>query len=256
MTTCASPPDLWFPVDPDPAASVRLYSFPHAGAGVHVYQSWRSLLPERVACVPVRLPGRETRLGEPPLTQLEPLVELLADALARVLEPPYALYGHSMGAIVAFELARSLRRLGVEPPLGLIVSGRPAPDVVPPRPGMHTLPDDELTSQLRSLGGLPDAVASSHDLLAFFLPLLRADLAVNEAYEHRVEAPLARPITALGGAADPRVSLEEVAAWRLHTAAAFRFEVMPGGHFFPFEAAGRVLPLVVRQLDEWSSNED
>ena len=251
MTTCAAAAERWFPVVPDPAAAVRLYCFPYAGGGPQAFQAWRGLLPAEVACVPVRLPGRETRLGEPPFTRLGPLVASLVAALEEGLEPPYALYGHSMGAIVAFELARALRRAGAEPPLGLIVSGRPAPLLRCADRRIHTLSDADLARELRALGGLPDAIAAHPELIAFFLPLLRADLEVNEDYVHDEEPPLDCPLTALAGAGDPRVRVEDVAAWRPHTTAAFRFERIAGGHFFPFEAPARTLSLVAAELARW-----
>jgi medium-chain acyl-[acyl-carrier-protein] hydrolase len=251
VTACAPAPGPWFPVRPDPAAAVRLYCFPFAGGGVPAFQAWRELLPAAIDCVPVRLPGRETRLREPAATRVEPLVEALTEVAAEALEPPYALYGHSMGALVAFELARSLRRAGHEPPLGLIVSGRPAPHVPMPGRSIHSVSDDELIRELRALGGLPDVFAANPALLAFFLPLLRADLAVNEAYEHRPEPPLDIPLTALAGAADPRVRAGDVSAWGRHTTGDYRFQVLVGGHFFPFDDPAPTLRVIASRIDGW-----
>jgi medium-chain acyl-[acyl-carrier-protein] hydrolase len=252
MSAATLNPEAWIPLPAPASADLSLLCFPHAGAGVAAYHEWRALLPTRFAAVPIRLPGRETRLGEPAFDRVEPLVQLLCEALRPGLDAPYALCGHSMGALVAFELARAIRRAGLPGPAGLVVSGRPAPQLPAAGPSIHNLSDDEFTTALTELGGLPDAVVENRELLMLFLPLLRADLALNEAYDYRLEAPLDVPITALAGADDPRVRPHDVAAWSEQTGAAFRFEVVPGRHFFAFDRAPQVVALVAEELTRWA----
>jgi surfactin synthase thioesterase subunit len=251
-TTSAAALDPWLPRSRAPAAGFRLLCLPHAGAGASVYNAWRAHLPqERVAVVPLQPPGREMRFREPPFTAVEPLVEELSEALAPWLEPPYALYGHSLGALVAFELARSLRRAGARAPVGLLVSARPAPQLPRLRPAAHLLPDARLVEELEALGGIPQEVALDEALLDFLLPLLRADLEVNEDYVYRREPPLDIPITAFAGRADPRVPAGELEPWREQTRAGFRLHVLPGGHFFPFEEPRPMARLIERELALW-----
>jgi medium-chain acyl-[acyl-carrier-protein] hydrolase len=247
--------DAWFPPPRAAPADVRLLCLPHAGAGASVYRAWRDHLPpERVAVVPLQPPGREMRFREPPLTDVQPLVAQLVEALLPVLEPPYAIYGHSLGALVAFELARALRRARAPQPLGLLVSARPAPQLPRLRPAAHLLPDADLVAELERLGGIPAEIAVDETLLDFLMPLLRADLEVNEDYAYRHEPPLACPIAAFAGRDDPRVPAAEMEPWRAQTDAGFELHVLPGGHFVPFERADLLAPLIVAQLDAWGGS--
>jgi medium-chain acyl-[acyl-carrier-protein] hydrolase len=195
----------------------------------------------------IRLPGRDQRMREPPFARITPLVGALADALAPELARPYALYGHSMGARVAFELAREQRRRGGAEPALLAVSGRPAPHC-PERDPMHALSTEQLVARLRRLGGTPEAVLREPELMALFLPILRADLGVNEAEPHRTEPPLGCPIVAFGGTDDERCRRDELDAWRDHTRADFASELFPGGHFFVHTAGRELLAALSRAL--------
>jgi surfactin synthase thioesterase subunit len=252
MRLVATAPDAWLPLPPDPAAEVRLYCFPYAGGGVQAFHDWRVTTPQWISCLPVRLPGREARLGEPAMTRVEPLLDAMAEVLAASVAPPYAIYGHSMGAAIAFELALRLRELAVTAPLGVIVSGRPAPHIRLLGPCVADASDRELTAELRSLGGLPDLVAANDELLRFFLPLLRADLELNEAYHRPPDVRLDVPLTAIAGAHDPRVRVAEVAAWERHTTADFAFHACPGGHFFPFDRPPGAIRIVSAELERWN----
>lgn len=246
-----SPTVPWLPIAGRAEAAVRLYCFPHAGAGASAYQPWQSLLSDQTAAVPIQLPGRETRHFEPPLTSVESLIGLLGHELAPRLEPPFALFGHSMGALIAFEFARSLRRAGASEPLGLFVSGHPAPQVRAGRAPVHQLPDYALAVKLKQLGGIPDVIADDPDLLAFFLPLVRADLALTETYAYRPEPELELPVFALGASRDPTTPYDQLLAWREQTRGEFRVELFAGGHFFLLEHVERVLALIERALASW-----
>ncbi len=242
---------LWWPCTPPDNAAVRLYALPYAGAGTLAYEGWRCSLPAHVACVPARLPGRESRMSEPALTDLHSAAQQATAALLPRLQPPYVLYGHSMGALLALHVLRDLERRNVEPPIGLVVAARPAPHLQSSRPGTERIPDDRIVDELLRLGALPEQIAKNPAAVALFLPLLRADLALNEVREDPPQ-PVDVPILALAGARDPRVKPSDVAAWRLHTTAGFRFDVLPGGHFFAFTDVAATANVIVEQIDAWT----
>jgi len=241
---------------PNPRAALRLLCFPYAGGGASIYRTWPEALPADVELWAVELPGRETRAGEPPFERLGPLIASLADAtgpeLADPAEPqrapaPFAIYGHSFGALVGWSFARELRRRSLPTPVHLFVSARRAPQLPDPSP-MHPLPGPQFLARLRQLGGIPDAVLQEPELMAYFLPILRADIAMNDTATVALDQPLACPITALGGLSDERASADELDAWRVHTAAAFDREMFAGGHFFLQTARGELLASLARRL--------
>lgn len=219
---------------PRPGAALRLFCFPHAGGGAVAFRDWVRHLPEAVELCPVQLPGRETRLQEPPFGRIAPLVAAACEALLPYLDRPFAFYGHSMGALVSFELARRLRRVGRKLPEMLLVSGRAAPHLPPDRRSLHELPEAELLAELRDLDGTPAEVLDSRELMELMLPTLRADFAVCETYTFSPDAPLSCPIVAFGAADDPEVGRERLAGWGLHTTESFELEILRGGHFFPY----------------------
>ncbi|MGC4897465.1 thioesterase II family protein [Micromonospora sp. DT31] len=214
-----------------PAGAVRLLCLPHAGAGASVYRAWSQGLPPTVVPVAVQPPGRESRCWDEPYRDAAALTTDLVDALGSVLDEPYAVFGHSMGALLAFELVREIRRRGRAAPVHLFVAGRHAPQLPTGTAPMFDASDDELVAQMRKLGGTPEAVLSDPDLLATILPLLRADLEVNETYRYVPESPLQVPVTAFAATADPRVDRDRMAAWEAQTARSFTLHVLPGDHF-------------------------
>lgn len=235
----------WLASEPDHGAPLRLFCFPHAGAGAGAYRAWATPLARAgVAVCAVQPPGRETRFREPLCTRLDTLVDAVVPALAPHLGAPYALFGHSLGALVAFEVARRLRTLGAPPPARLLVSGRIAPQLADTRRRLHDLPEGELLGELQALGGIPPAFLEHRELLALQLPVLRADLALNENYRHPSGEPLAVPISAFGGDRDPKVDERELRAWGEQTEAGFRARLLPGDHFFVSSA----LPLLLRDV--------
>ena len=233
---------------PNPRAELRLFCFPYAGRGASVFHRWPAALPATVEVRPVQLPGRESRFGEPAFTHFMPVVEALADALRPFLDRPFAFFGHSMGALVAFGLARELRRQGAAAPAGLLVSGRRAPQVPARARPLHRLSDDELVAKLAARGGLVPEVRQNRELLALMLPVLRADLAVCEAYTYLAEPPLSCPITAYGGWEDPQASQDDLRAWGEQTAARFRLRMFVGSHFFVHSAEPKVLEALAGDL--------
>jgi medium-chain acyl-[acyl-carrier-protein] hydrolase len=217
---------------PNPSASLRLFCFPYAGAGASVYRTWGAELDPSVEVLAIRPPGREGRFTEPLLTRIEPLLDGLFPAILPLLDQPFAFFGHSLGALVSFELCRRLRAAGRPLPEHLFVSGRCAAHLPPREENLHTLPDARLIEQVRRYNGTPLEVLADKDLLELVLPILRADFAIHETYAYADEPPLDVPITAFGGIDDLTVPEDQLDAWRHQTRKGFRRLMFPGDHFF------------------------
>lgn len=226
---------------------LRLFAFPYAGAGTSVFSSWPRAIPADVELCGVQMPGREGRLGEEPITSWEDAIPRLADGLMPVLDRPYAFFGHSLGAALAFELARYLRRDRRPAPVHLFVSGRRAPHLVREEPPTYNLPRPQFVHEL-TRWGTPDDVLKEQELLEVFLPLLRADFGLSETHVYQAEAPLAMPISAYGGEQDEHVLPAHIDGWRQHTSASFRRVLFPGGHFFLNGHRAAVLSELAREL--------
>jgi surfactin synthase thioesterase subunit/glycosyltransferase involved in cell wall biosynthesis len=232
----SQPRYVWFPgIEETASGKPRLFCFPHAGGGASTYARWRAILPDIAVC-PVRLPGRESRLREDPFEDMTGLVRALVGAIDHWLGDPFAFFGHSMGAGIAFELARELRRREKPLPQALIVSAARAPQlragwVAPSHPS-----DAELVERLRQLEGVPPELLENHEALRLALPALRADVRLYSDFGYSPDTPLPVPIAAYAGTSDPNVRPEQVEAWREQTSTAFRFRVFEGGHFFPQSA--------------------
>ena len=231
-----------------PHADFRLFCLPYAGGGAAVYRGWQEVAPPGVQVLALELPGRGTRLREAPLQRLAPLIRSMADALTDALDRPYALFGHSMGALLVFELARALRRRPVRQPAHLFISAAGSPTTPPPRPLLHCATDDEIRRRLTELGGTPLDLLDNVELMRLMLPVLRADFSVLETYEYRDEAPLATPLTVLGGRSDRIVPPKALDEWRQHTSAGSRLRLFPGDHFFLHGTTAEVMTAVVRDI--------
>ncbi len=241
MSTASSSP-AWI-VRPRVTGStrVRLFCFPYAGGGASAFFAWREHLPAEIDLCLVQLPGRETRLRERGYTHLPALIEALVPALLPYLDQPFVLFGHSLGAMISFELTRALRRRQMPLPLHLVASGCRAPHLPSAESVLHALPDSELMAELKRLNGTPAALLADRELMELLLPLFRADFALFETYEYLAEAPLPCPITALGGLQDTRATGEQVAHWREQTSQQFALQMFPGGHFFLHESRQQLL---------------
>lgn len=212
--------------------SLRLFCFPHAGGGASAFHPWMTQFVSGVEIYPIQFPGREGRWLEPHLTRMSEVISELLTALTRLLQQPYAFFGHSMGAFVAFELSRELRRRNHPLPKVLIISGARAPHVPDPDPPMHELPEDSLLEELKRLGGIPEEIFNQPEFLSLLLPVLRSDLSVCETYEYEDESPLDCPISVYGGEADAKVRPEHLGLWKTQTKQDFRVRIFPGNHFF------------------------
>jgi len=228
------------------AARVRLVTFAHAGGAAATFHRWAPALAPAVELWPVTLPGRARRWREPCAREWPPLVDEIAGVIASEVPAPFALLGHSLGALVAFEVARRLTAAGSSP-AHLIVSGRPAPE----RPPATRLPssDDELLAQIDALcGGVPQSVRDCPEVLEHFLPILRADLELARGYALRPGITLTCPITAVGGDADPLAPPLSLHGWGNHTAAGFELCVLAGGHFYLFDDEPAALATIRARL--------
>jgi medium-chain acyl-[acyl-carrier-protein] hydrolase len=233
-----------------PRARLRMFCFPYAGGGASVYRGWAASLPADLEVCPVQLPGRESRLRDRPFNRLDVMVPEIADVLKPYRDLPFVFFGHSMGALIAYELSRELRRRGEALPLHLFVSGRRPPQLPPREEPIHALPEPEFLVKLRELNGTPEEVLQHEELMRLLLPILRADFAVNETYDYTEEAPFDFGISAFGGLGDQEVTREDVEAWRQQTRGRFRMRMLPGDHFFIHSGKDLILEAVSRDLAE------
>jgi len=230
-----------------PSPRLRLVGFHHAGGGASTFRPWRAWLPEGIELLAVQLPGREGRLREPLRRAMDDVAEPIADALAGLPEDaPLAFFGHSTGALVAFEAARGLRRRGRPQPRLLIASSQNAPRVA--RVPRHRLPDRKFVEVLRGCQGTPDGVLDDPKLLALLLPRIRADGAVCETHRYRREPPLDCRIVVLHGVEDPLVGEDALEAEKEETSVGFARHAFPGGHFFMQDAEDAMIERVRREL--------
>jgi medium-chain acyl-[acyl-carrier-protein] hydrolase len=239
----------WF-VCPEPLqdANLRLFCFPFAGGGASNYVTWSHQLPSSIEVRGVQLPGHESRLDEDAHTSLPPLIEGLHDVIRSFLDRPFAFFGHSLGAIIAFELVRQLRTEREPMPAVLIVSGCRGPQVPRPEPPIHTLPDDAFAERIQGFGGTPSEILQDEAMRDLFLPVLRADLAIRETYTYTDAPPLQIPIFAHGGTNDPLVRVSELRAWSEQTSASFGVWTYEGEHFFVTNKDEIVLQNVIKNL--------
>lgn len=230
-----------------PRAVLRLFCFPYGGGAARAYRPWMQTLPPEIDVCAIQLPGRGNRLREPPLTKMSLAVELVGKEIFSLLDRPYAFFGHSMGAILGFEVARLLRRGGHQRPTHLFVSGHKAPQIPKTEPFTYNLPDAEFIEELQRLNGTPMEVLEHPDMMRMMLPLLRADFESIQTYSYKHEPPLDCPITALGGLLDPDISRETLETWREQTTAAFNLQMFPGDHFFLHKEQARVLRVIAQE---------
>ena len=233
---------------PLPRARLRLFCLPYAGGGASTYRGWPAHLPADIEVLAVQLPGREERLREPAFTSATELCQQLVTVLDPYLDRPFALFGHSMGGLISFELTRTLRALGRSLPAHLFVSAHCGPRKPYCLPAVAGMSDRDLLGLLRRMGGTRNEVLADTDVMRLMLPLFRADLSVCETYRYTPAEPLPCPISAFGGILDEYVRRGDVLAWGAETAASFQGRMFPGGHFFLDDARPRLLQAVADDL--------
>jgi len=215
-----------------------------------MYSSWSAGLPLNVEICSLQFPGRENRLKETLITRITSLVLELTDAISPELTKPFAFFGHSMGALIAFELVRELYRQKKPSPLQLIVSGHRAPQLPDSALPIHALPENEFIKEIGRLNGTPEIVLQHEELMRLVLPTLRADLEMCETYQYLDQAPLQCPILAFGGLQDPKVDQKELTAWQEQTSGSFELQMFTGNHFFLHTSRGAVLHAIASQLQQ------
>lgn len=216
-----------------PGARVRLFCFPSSGGAAQSFRTWQAVFGTGVEVCPIQPPGRWTRLREPLIRGMEPFVAAAGAALVPLLTRPFALFGHSVGAAVAFELTHWLRRHGHPMPEHLFVASRHAPGLPGPSPKLHKLPDRAFIDQMQArYNGIPRAILEDRDMLALMLPIVRADLELAETYEYQSEEPLDVPVHVYGGDSDQAAPLADLQAWEPLSARPITLRMFPGGHFF------------------------
>ncbi|WP_305787980.1 thioesterase II family protein [Symbioplanes lichenis] len=235
----------WFSGDPDTGTTgPRLFCFPHGGGGAGAFRRWKAELAPSIEVVPVHLPGRESRFAEPLLTSVAAVVTALVGPLSARVRGPFALFGHSMGALLAYETAAALTDRGL-PPAHLFASGHHPPHLPPATPAMHGLPDAELVARLAEFGGTPPELLGDPALMELLLPRLRADFEICETYRYAARPPLPVPITVFAGRDDPSVDVGELGRWGDLTTEGAEVHILDGGHFgFAGPDGNGVLPMV------------
>lgn len=232
-----------------PAAKMRLFCFPYAGVGPSAFRGWAEHADPGIEVCSVQLPGRESRLRERPFLSMDELIPPLADALSGLLNLPYVLYGHSLGARIAFETARSFRRSGLNQALHLFVGASSAPQLPWAHPLMHGLEEDDFLSEIQKrYGGIPRQVMDDPELRAALLPALRADIAIMEMYRYLPEPRLDLGITAFIGKRDAMVTPSAVNEWRHQATGTFRCEELDSDHFFTQPARHRLLEIIAATI--------
>ncbi len=230
--SAVAPGSVWFEhLSKHASPLLRLFCFPYAGGTADLYRGWQRWFPEQIDLCLVHLPGRGRRFRERPFTSVVPLVNVIADHLPPLAGLPYALYGHSMGAIISFELTRELFRRGVGP-RHLFVSGNRAPQFPGAEAITFNLPHDSFIAELKRLNGTPQEVLGNPEMMALFMDVLRADFELVQTYEYSPGEPLACPLTVYGAVNDPRVPIESCQAWQHQTTAGCTVRIFEGDHFF------------------------
>ena len=230
--------------------SVRLFCLPYADAGAHLFRGWGYAVPNDVEVCPVELPGRGTRLGEAPASELKMLVRQMAAGLEPLLDLPFAIFGCSMGALIGFELARVLRQRYGQEPATLLAAAQNAPLTIPGPTGTQRklLPDAEFEALLRGSGETTQEVLGNPRLMRLFAPMLRADYSLVDTYDYEPDEPLRCPIHLFVGTEDPTLGNRDAAGWRQETASHFAVHRFPGGHLFFRGAEDQLLASISDQM--------
>lgn len=242
-----APKQSWFTVlSAVTRPRATLVCFPFGGGNSSAFRSWARHLPADVRLIGVDLPGRGARFGEPMFTRVDELVDALLGQRATLeWQAPLIFFGHSLGAVIAFELTRALERAGATGPRHLIVSGRGAPHLPRSEPPIHKLSDAQFLEQAQRFQGLPEDALQYSELLELFLPILRADFALSESYRCGSDMPVSCDLTVLGGSDDPMVGVDTLPPWQVYTRGRFALRTFDGGHFFLNDFVADIVALAV-----------
>lgn len=249
MTLNEHEPAPWFrTVGREQRPALTLVCLPHSGGPASMFKSWKTQLALPIEVLAVQYPGHEGRWASPLCREAVEIVEPLAAAFVERVTGPFAVFGHSLGALLAFDLVRTVRQRCGREPLHLFVSGSRAPHTADRRRPVHTKSDAELLAHLRALGGVSDELLEHPDLVAAILLRVRLGTQMYEAYTCVPDAPLQCPLTVLAGEQDSVVDADQLGGWAAHTTGPFELAWLPGGHFFVSTAPERVLSIVSRKV--------
>jgi len=248
VTSSLAPVKKWLRTfHPAPSGAVRLVCLPHAGGSASFYFPMAKAFGPDVEVMAVQYPGRQDRRNEPGIDTVSQYADEIFAVLRHLDDRPLVLFGHSMGAVLAYEVAIRMTRAGLPSPMRLFASGRRAPSRYRDE-NLHRGSDEQIVAELRALGGSNQGMFADPEMLSLILPSIRGDYRAIEQYQHDAEARLDCPVTVLVGDDDPRVSIDEARAWAEHTTAPTELEVFPGGHFYLVDHSQAVIDLVARRL--------
>jgi medium-chain acyl-[acyl-carrier-protein] hydrolase len=238
----------WIKLSKGENENFRVFCFPYSGGTAQVYRPLTNLLPDGVSVYAYELPGRGRRFGEEIPDRLAGIVEDAFLPIKGLIERPYAFFGHSLGGIIAFEMARHLRKQGHPLPRHLFVSGIRAPQVPKREEEAFSLPRQEFIDKIKELGGTPSEILENEEMLDIMIPVLRKDFQLYETYSYSQDAPLSIPITAFGGRGDNFVTEGDIKKWSEHTSSLFEMRMFDGDHFFILDNMDNVAQLIAQAI--------
>ncbi|HET8680974.1 MAG TPA: alpha/beta fold hydrolase [Micromonosporaceae bacterium] len=248
MTRPSAVSDMWIRrYHPAPDSTVRLVCFPHAGGSASFYFPVSAKMPPAIEVCAVQYPGRQDRRAEASIESIPVLADAISDAIRPLADCPLAFFGHSMGAVVAYEVALRMERDGAAPLVRLFASGRRAPSRYRPE-AVHQQGDQGIIAELRALSGPNTDMLGDPEMLEMILPAVRTDYRAIETYRHVPGQAVNCPIMVLVGDSDPRVTLDEAKAWAGHTTDPFDLRVFPGDHFYLIEQSQAVIQVLIEEL--------
>lgn len=244
----------WIVRRPGPQRRLRLYCFAYAGGSAAAFESWQAAFDPAIEVCAIQLPGRGARFNEVPLTDMASVVTAVAEAILAQDRQPFALFGHSLGALLAFELTRYLKQRYLPMPVHLFVSACAAPQYRSVPRNLHLLPDDDFIAELRDYDGTPPQVLAHEELMRLVLPTVRADFLLAETYRYRASLRLNTPMTVFAGRQDARVSDEQVSGWQKEVSPGIEVQWCEGGHFFIHQGrdavTARINAVLTGQLEQ------
>ena len=240
--------DWFIPFKQERNSSVRLFCFHYGGGSASAFREWSKDIPDFAELIAIQMPGRESRFNEPLLNNVSEVVDQLFINFESYLDKPFIFFGHSTGALIAFEFTVALRKRRSIQPRHLIVSGTKAPQAPLRRSPIHALSDLQFIEELKKYNGIPDAIIENKELMSLFMPTIRADFSISETYQYHNELPLDCPITALGGLNDHTFNHEDLLKWKEQTTSSFKHHILSGDHFFIKTSYQEVIKIINQVL--------
>jgi len=253
MTSYVFKRDTWVIVPKTiPSPKLRLFCLPFAGGNANAFREWANFLPDTVELNAVEIPGRGHRLAEPLVKQIEPLVEAIAQGIKPYLDRPFTLFGHSMGALLGFELTHYLKQEFDLQPAHLFLSGRGAPDIVDKEEPIHNLPENEFIERIKNYNGTPKEVLEHEELMQIMIPILRSDFEVCETYRYQEKPKLTLPLTVFGGLKDSSAPSADLEAWANYTEGPFALRMFSGDHFYLLQSKADLVHAILRDINKYN----